>query len=126
MTFDLRGKTEHDEPKEIEEWRKPVIVGGWVERRENHRLCIRTMVDDLFENNCPLSDVPTSVRAWKLQTADQCADVVLERFHVRPASSGPWMSHRRRMHDIGDYFHQALGYKDLFLMTGRIVEAKAM
>lgn len=130
ISFDLRGKTEKDDPKEIEEWKKPVIVGGWVERRKNHRLRIRTMVDDLFERNpkdLSLSNVPTSVvRAWKIQIADKCADAILERFHIRPASSGPWASYRRIMHNIGQNLQQALGYKDLFLMTGRIAEAKTM
>lgn len=126
ITFDLREKTENDEPKEIEEWKKPVILGGWVERRKNHRLRIRTMVDDLFERNLPLSDVPASVRAWKIQIADLCADAILDRFHVRPASSGPWASYRRTMHGIAQDLQQALGYKDLFLMTGRVAEAKTM
>ena len=126
LAFDLRKKTENDDPKEIEKWKKPVIEGGWVERRKNHRLRIRTMVDDLFEKNLPLADVPASVRAWKIQVADECANTILERFHVRPSSSGPWASHRRMMHDMGQNLKHALGHKDLFLMTGRITEAKAM
>lgn len=126
IAFDLRRKTENDDSKEIEKWKKPVIVGGWVERRKNHRLRIRTMVDDLFEKNFPFSNVPASVRAWKIQIADGCADAILERFHLRPASSGPWAIYRRTMHDIGESLQQALGYKNLFLMTGRIAEAKAM
>ena len=124
--FDLCRKTKEDNPKEIEEWKNPVIAGGWVERRKNHRLRIRTMVDDLFEKNRPLPDVLSCVRAWKLHVADKCADVILERFHVRPASSGPWASYRRAMRDIGEDLQQALAHKDLFSMTGRIAEAKAM
>jgi len=126
LTFDLREKMKTDDPKEIEEWKEPVVVGGWVERRKNHRLRIRTAVDDLFEKNFPDQDVPASVRAWKIQIADQCADTVLERFHVRPASSGPWASYRRTMHEIGEKLRQALAYKDLFLMTGRVAEAQTM
>jgi hypothetical protein len=126
VAFDLRRKTENDDPQEIEEWKQPLAVGGWVERRKNHRLRIRTMVDDLFEKNLGLPDVPASVRAWKIQVADTCADVILDRFHVRPASSGPWASFRLAMHDIAQNLQQALGYKDLFLMTGRVSEAKTM
>ena len=125
-TFDLRRKTKTDDAKEIEEWKNPAVADGWVERRKNHRLRIRTMVDDLFEKNRPLPDVLSCVRAWKLQVADKCADVILERFHVRPASSGPWASCRKTMRDIGENLRQALAHKDLFSMTGRIAEAKAM
>jgi hypothetical protein len=126
-TFDLRKKTELDDPDEIEEWKKPAVtVGGWVERRKNHRLRIRTMVDDLFEKNLPPLEVPATVRAWKIQVADECANAILDRFHIRPASSGPWASYRRTMHDIAQNLQQALGYKDLFLITGRPSEAKTM
>jgi len=126
VTFDLRKKTDDDDLEEIEEWKKPVVANGWTERRKNHRLRIRTMVDDLFEEKLPLSEVPASVRAWKLRVADECANVILDRFHVRSASSGPWASYRKKMHRIGESLQQALGYKDLFLMTGRTAEAKAM
>ena len=126
LTFDLRRRTKDDDPGEIESWKKPMIVGGWIERRKNHRLRIRTMVDDLVEKSFPRSDVPASVRAWKIQVADGCADTILERFHVRPASSGPWAAYRRTMHGIGESLQQALAYRDLFLMTGRITEAKTM
>lgn len=126
LTFDLREKTKDDDPEEVEKWKKPVTVGGWVERRKNHRLRIRTEVDDLFEKSFPDSNVSASVRAWKIQIADQCADAILERFHVRPASSGPWAFYRRMMYEIGEKLQQALAYKDLFLMTGRIAEAQTM
>jgi len=126
LTFDLRRKMKDDDPGEIEEWKKPLIVGGWVERRKNHRLRIRTMVDDLIEKGFPQPDVPASIRAWKIQVADVCADVMLERFHVRPASSGPWAAYRRTMHNIGENLQQALAYRDLFLMTGRTAEARTM
>ncbi len=126
MTFDLRRKTENDVLAEIQEWTRPTGVNGWVERRKNHRLRIRTMVDDLFEEGLALSNVTANVRAWKLRVADTCADTVLERYHVRPASSGPWASQRQKMRQIGDDLQRALGYKDLFLMTGRVAEAKTM
>lgn len=126
-TFDLRKKTDFDNPQEVEEWKKPVVtVGGWVERRKNHRLRIRTMVDDLFEKNLPPLEVQATVRAWKIQVADACADAILARFHVRPASTGPWASYRQTMHDIAQNLQQALGYKDLFLLTGRTSEARTM
>ncbi|MFZ5917759.1 MAG: hypothetical protein ACOYZ7_12540 [Chloroflexota bacterium] len=125
--FDLRRKSENDDPAAIEQWKKPMTaLGGWVERRKNHRLRIRTMVDDLFEKNLPTADIPASVRAWKIQVADECADAILERYHVRPASSGPWALYRQTMHDIAQSLQQALGYKDLFLMTGRASEARTM
>jgi len=126
LSFDLRRKSEDDDLKEIDEWKKPAIKGGWVERRKNHRLRIRTMVDDLFEKNLPLADVPASIRAWKLQVADECANTILERFHIRPSSSGPWASHHRMLCDMGKNLEHALSHRDLFLMTGRIAEAKAM
>lgn len=126
-SFDLRRKTDFASSSEIEEWKKPaVVLGGWVERRKNHRLRIRTMVDDLFEKNLPPLDVPASVRAWKIQVSDECADAILERFHLRPASSGPWASYRQMMHTVSQNLQQALGYKDLFLITGRVSEAKTM
>jgi hypothetical protein len=126
LSFDLRRKSMDDDLEEIEKWKTEVIVGGWVERRKNHRLRIRTAVDDLFEENKPLAHVPANVRAWKIQVADECANAILSRFYLRPASSGPWATYRRTMYDIEQNLQQALGCQTLFLMTGRISEVKTM
>jgi hypothetical protein len=126
LSFDLRRKSPDDDPEEIEAWKTQAVVGGWVERRKNHRLRIRTAVDDLFEQNVPLSSVPANVRAWKIQIADECADAILSRFHLRAASSGPWATYRRTMYDIEQNLQQALGCQTLFLMTGRANEVKTM
>lgn len=125
-TFDFREKSETDDPDEIEGWKKPIIAEGWIERRKNHRLRIRTMVDDLFEKNRPLPDVLTCVRAWKLQVADRYADAILERYHVRPAATSPWVTHHKNLHRVAEEIQEALAHKDLFLMTGRFNELAAM
>lgn len=126
LSFDLRRKSEDDDPDEIERWKTRIVEGEWVERRKNHRLRIRTSVDDLFDKHLGLSAMPAAVRAWRLQVVDECADAVLSRFHVRPASSGPWASYRQTLYDIGQDLQQALGCRNLFLMTGRTGEVKMM
>ncbi|MBN1584359.1 MAG: hypothetical protein JXA89_26875 [Anaerolineae bacterium] len=126
MTFDLRKKTAHDDPEEIEKWKKTISADGQIERRKNHHLRIKTAVDDLFEKGCPRCDIRVSMRAWKIQVADMCADAILEQYHLRPAASGPWAAYRRSMYDIGQNLQQALAHKDLFLMTGRVDEVSAM
>jgi hypothetical protein len=125
-TFDFRRRSESDDPDEIERWKKPTVTGGWIERRKNHRLRIRTMVDDLFEKNRPLPDVLTCVRAWKLQVADACADAIMEQYHLRPAATSLWLTQRRKLHRVAQEIQEALAHKDLFLMTGRFDELKAM
>ena len=125
-SFDLRRKTMDDDPKEIEKWKSPSIQGGWIERRKNHHLRIRTTIDDLFEKNRPLPDVLTCVRAWKLEVSDACADAIIKRFHIRPVIAGPWVGRREQMQKISQSVQETLAHKDLFLMTGRIAEAKAM
>jgi hypothetical protein len=126
LSFDLRKKTAEDDPEEIEEWKKPLIEGGWVERRRNHRLRIRTTVDDLFEKTIVLPEMPATVRAWRIQVVDECADAILERYHLRPASSGPWALYRRTLYEVGQDLQQALGCTTLFLMTGRTTEIRSM
>jgi hypothetical protein len=126
LSFDLRRKSDDDDPEEIEEWKMPIVEGEWVERRKNQRLRIRTSVDDLFDQHLALSGMPATVRAWRLQVVDECADAILSRFHARPASSGPWASYRKTLHEIGQDLQQALGCKTLFLMTGRTSEVKMM
>ena len=126
LTFDLRKKSADDDPDEIERWKKVIVADGYIERRKNHHLRIKTSVDDLFEKTCPRCDVTASMRAWKIQLAGECADAILELYHVRPAASGPWASYRRAMYDIGQSLQQGLAHKDLFLMTGRIQEVKSM
>lgn len=126
MAFDLRLKTANDDPKEIESWKTPTFVDGQIERRKNYRLRIRTLVDDLFEESVPQARVSPTLRAWKIQITDACAEAVLTKFHVRPASSGPWAAYRRKLYDIGQKLQQALAHKDLFLLTGRVAEATSM
>ena len=126
LSFDLRNKTDNDDPDEIEKWKKAIIADGRIERRKNHHLRIKTAVDDLFEKSCPRCDIRVSMRAWKIQVADMSADAILERYHVRPAASGPWAAYRRSLYDIGQGLQQALAHKDLFLMTGRMDEINAM
>lgn len=126
LSFDLRKKTYNDDPDEIEKWKKAIIADGQIERRKNHHLRIKTAVDDLFEKSCPRSDIRVSMRAWKIQVAEMCADAILERYHVRPAASGPWAAYRRSLYDIGQNLQQALAHKDLFLVTGRVDEISEM
>ncbi len=126
LSFDLREKQADDDPIEVEQWQQPEVVDEWAERRRNHRLRIRTAVDDLFEGSLAQPEIPASLRAWKIQIADACADAILDRFHLRPASSGPHATCRRVMYDVGQELQRALGYKSLFLMTGRSAEVKAM
>jgi hypothetical protein len=125
-SFDLRVRSAREDGAEVERWRGSVRAGGWVERRRNHRLRIRTAVDDLFEGYCTHSDVTATLRAWKLQLADACADVILSRFHVRPASNDRNASARRVAGDIGEDLEEALNCRKLFLMTGRDEELEAM
>jgi hypothetical protein len=126
LSFDFRVKSQNDDRSEIAEWKQPECVEERTERRWNHRLRIRTIVDDRFEESLAQPDVSPSLRAWKIQIADACADAILDRFHVRPASTGPHATYRRTMYDVGQILQQALGCKTLFLMSGRIAEAKAM
>jgi|GEM_PF-6046532 len=126
LGFDLRLKTEGENPKEIEAWKMQVRADGLLERRKNYRLRIRVMVDDLFEKIVPLTNVTATVRAWKIQLADACAEAILDRFHLRPASSGPWAIYRQTLHEIGQKLNQALAHQELFLMTGRPGEIEAM
>ena len=124
--FDVLLKTADDDPAKIEQWLQADAVDEEVEQRKNHRLRIRTAVDNLFEESLAHVDVPAYLRAYKIQIADACADAILDRFHLRPTSAGPYAQHRRAMYDIGQRLQQALGYKALFLMTGRIAEVRAM
>jgi hypothetical protein len=126
LSFDLRKKTGDEEPEELERWKWPASGDDRLERRRDHRLRIRTTIDDLFEKSFPSGYVSATARAWKIQIADKCADAILDRFHVRPAASGPWALYRRSIYDVGQDLQQALGQGSLFLMTGRLLEAKAM
>lgn len=126
LNFDLLLKGEAEDAKVIEAWKASVPLGEHLERRKNYRLRIRTMIDDLFEEVFPLGEVTATIRAWKIQLTDACADAILTKFHLRPASSGPWASYRRTLYDVGQALHQALAHKDLFLMTGRASEILAM
>ncbi len=126
LDFDLRKKVEDDDPQAIEEWKSQLARGDWRERRTRHRLRIRTMVDDLFENSLPLAEVRTSIRAWKIQIADRFAEAVLERFHVRPASTRTWATYRLRIYDIGQELEKAIGYKEQLLRSEKFTEAKLL
>ena len=119
-------KTADDDPAEIEQWKQIDAESEVIEQRKNHRLRIRTAVDDLFEESLAHMDVPASLRAYKIQIADACADTILDRFYLRPPSTGPHTQHRRTIYGVGQRLQQALGYKTLFLMTGRIAEVRAM
>ncbi|MFZ5918692.1 MAG: hypothetical protein ACOYZ7_17290 [Chloroflexota bacterium] len=125
-TFELRRKTPADDPSEIEAWKNQSQVEPGLERRKNHRLHIRSTVDDLFEKNRPVPDVLTCVRAWKLQVADRCADAVLQRFHLRPTAGAPWVRHRQKVEAITRYIEETLAHGSLFLMGGRFPDVKAM
>jgi hypothetical protein len=124
LAFDLRLKTPDDDPAEIERWKKPIVPGGWIERRKNFRLRIRTSIDDLFERGLPECDASPKARAWKIQIVDRCADEIIERFHLRPASSGPWVLYRRTLQSIGQDLENAQGNIHLFLMSGRASEVQ--
>lgn len=126
LSFDLRLKAEGENPKEIEAWKTQVQIDGLLERRKNYRLRIRVIVDDLFEKFVPPSSITATMRAWKIQLADACAEAILERFHLRPASSGPWAVYRQALHEIEQKLHQALAHRDLFLLTGRTGEVEAL
>ena len=126
LSFDLRQKRPDDDPDEMEHWKKSAVGDEWAERRKNDHLRIRTTVDDLFEESLARSDVTPTFRAWKIQVVDRCADVILDRFHVRPTSSGSHAAYRRVMYQVGQDLQQALGCKTLFLLSGRVAEVKTM
>ena len=126
LSFDLRRKRSDDNPDEIEHWEKSAVGNEWTEKRKNHRLRIRTTVDDLFEESLARPDVTPTFRAWKIQVVDMCADAVLDRFYVRPTSSGSHAVYRRVMYQVGQDLQQALGCKTLFLLSGRTAEVKTM
>jgi hypothetical protein len=125
-SFDLRTKAEDDDPGEIARWVQPDTTDASLERRKNHRLRIRTVVDDLFEECLVQAHVPASLRAWKIQVADASADAILDRFHLRPTDGGSTAVYRQVMYEVGQSLQQALGYKTLYTMSGRLAEAKAM
>jgi hypothetical protein len=125
-SFELRAKGEDDDPDEIARWIQPGTTDASLERRKNHRLRIRTVVDDLFEECLVQAHVPASLRAWKLQVADASADAILDRFHLRPTANGSTAVYRQVMYEVGQSLQQALGYKTLYMMSGRLAEAKAM
>lgn len=126
LDFDLRRKRENEDLEEIEEWKSQPVGGKWTERRKCHRLRVRTMVDDIFEKSLPLAEVTTSVRAWKIQIVDAFAEAVLERFHLRPASTRPWASHRLQIHDIGKALEQALDYRERLLRSEKLLDARLL
>jgi hypothetical protein len=126
LSFDLREKRAGDESAEVELWLNAHPDVEWAERRKNHRLRIRTAVDDLFEGSLAQAEVPASLRAWKIQIADACADAILERFYLRPASVGPHAACRRVMYEVGQELQRALGHKSLYLLSGRSTEVQAM
>ncbi len=126
LAFDLLPKSQDDDLEEIEDWKKAVWTQGWIERRRNHRLRIRTSVDSVFEDAFPTSGMTASVRAWKIQVMDVCADAIIERFHLRPAAGGTWACFRKRMQSIEKSLQQAINCKELFLSTGRVDEVWSM
>lgn len=126
LSFELREKLDSDDAAEIEAWQQVGDIDEWSERRKNHRLRIRTAVDNLFEHRPTHSEVPSILRAWKIQVADACADGILDRFYLRPASTGPRVAYRRTMYEIGQDLQHALGSQALFLMSGRVDEVRSM
>jgi hypothetical protein len=126
LSFDLCEKRIDDSPVEVEKWLRAPPDVEWAEQRKNHRLRIRTAVDDLFEGSLAQAEVPASLRAWKIQIADACADGILERFYLRPASAGPHATCRRMMYEVGQELQRALGHRSLFLVSGRSAEVQAM
>lgn len=126
LSFDLREKRVDDDPIQVQEWQRIPSDIEWTERRKNHRLRIRTAVDDLFEGSLAQAEVPASLRAWKIQIADACADGILARFHLRPATQGPRAACRRMMYEVGQELQVALGHRSLYLVSGRSAEVQAM
>lgn len=126
LSFDLCEKRIDEDPAEVQEWQCAPSDVEWAERRKNHRLRIRTAVDDLFEGSLAQAEVPASLRAWKIQIADACADGILDRFHLRPATQGPHAACRRMMYEVGQELQRALGHRSLYLVSGRSAEVQAM
>ena len=58
--------------------------------------------------------------------ADACADGILDRFYLRPATQGPHATCRRMMYEVGQELQRALGHRSLYLVSGRSAEVQAM